>query len=73
MAEEYKQADALREGDVWIDPGDHEPWTLRVVETGEHPIPSAVIVIGEDIATGDRYAFEFDRDRLVLLGEAPDD
>jgi hypothetical protein len=62
-----KEAGALRVGDVWID---RDRTTFRAVEINEHAIAAIVTVTGEDIATGNRRAFEFYRVNKVTC---PDD
>lgn len=66
---EYKEAGALRPGDVWVDLGNDDAWTLRVVEIADDPISTIIKVIGEDVASGDRHAFEFYRPAYVRLAD----
>jgi hypothetical protein len=73
---EYNAAAPLRPGDEWIDTGGRHAsgapsrdWRLRVVEVEAHAVPTIVKVIGEDVATGERYPFEFYRSNNVQLAE----
>jgi len=64
---QFKEAGALRVGDTWID---RDRRRFRVVEINAHAIPAIVTLAGEEIATGERRAFEFYRVNKVAC---PDD
>jgi len=68
---DYIPAGDLRPGDVFN--GWARLQRFRVVEIGEHAIVGVVKIIGEDVETGDRHAFEFYRVNRVELGEDPND